>query len=404
MNYSIIGCGGTGLAIAINLTRDNSTTNLICIDSDQKKLSKVKRVLGAINSRVSIELKNIDARQSVLIEKAIFGSKVAINAASPQCNMSIMRACLNAEVNYIDLASNPFDYPGLEKGTTLDEQFALRNEFESKNLLAVTNTGYSPGFTDLVCKDFVSRQNVDSLKSVKIYFGEIIKASKLVCSWSPYTLMLEAVSPSTAYSNGKIIELGMNESLKKVEFPKPIGTLKVKTFNGHPELRTITEFLGVPVDYLEVGGGMFLNNLDLNDMIVVALSNQTKKSIKFEGDIFEILAKSFEPSDLFAENFKKGIIQDEIFCSIIQIEGLRSGKKISYKMLVQHDLKEVLKKMPEVSIATFVVSVVPSILTAMISKGDITQKGVIVPAQLENASSIIEHAKKSGLNVTEELK
>lgn len=402
MTFAIIGCGGTGLAIGIFLAKDKNTKKIVCVDLNVKRLERFQKIIMEVNTDVSLETHQLNAKTDSL-NNVIKNCTVAINSASPECNIPIMKACSDCNVNYIDLASNPFDYPGLDEGTTLNDQLKLNEKFKAKNLVAITNAGFSPGFTDILCKYFVAKNNIESIDSIKIYFGEIINAEKgkLVCSWSPYTLMLETISPPTIYSKGKIRELTLSESLKEVVFPEPIGKLKVKPFNGHPELKTISEFLGVPVGYLEVGGGMYLNNLDLNDIIVEALGQQVKKSLQFQGDVLERLAQSFEPSDLFAENYQKGLITDEIFCGLIEIVGRKKASRIKYTVKVMHDLKEVLKTTPGVSIATFVVSFVPGILALMLAKGKIHQKGVLVPAQLENSNEIIEQTKSKGLNISE---
>lgn len=404
MNFAIIGCGGAGLAIGILLAKDKNTKCLVCIDSDSKKLEKFQRILKKVNKGLLLKTHLMNAKTNML-KTVIKNCKVAINSASPECNLPIMNACLECNVNYIDLASNPFDYPGLEEGTTLDSQLKLDEKFKTKNLVAITNAGYSPGFTDVLCKSFVVKNDIESVDSIKIIFVEAIKAEKgrLFSTWSPYTLMLEAVFPPTVYSDGKIKELTMDESLKEIVFPEPVGKMKVKSFSGHPELKTITKFLGVPVKYLEVGGGMRLNNLYLNDIIVEALGKQVRKSIQFQGDIFKRLSQSFESPDLFAENFQKGVIQEEVFCGLIEIVGSKKKSKIKYTVKLRHDLADVLKQTPGVSLATYVVSFVPAILTLMLARGSIRQTGVLVPAQLENSVEIIKQTRSKGLNFSEEL-
>jgi len=315
-----------------------------------------------------------------------------------------MNACITTKTNYIDLASDPFRYSGIAEGTTLGEQLELYDMFYNSNLVAVTNTGFSPGFTDILCKNIIDKYELESVSSIKIYYGEMIKSKcdKLVVSWSPYILLLETISPPTVFRKNKIIELDINSSEQEIEFPKPIGKLKVRPFNGHPELETIPEFIDIPIDYIEIGGGINLNGSQLNDMIVEALSSRVKENLMFDGDILENLSKSFENPDDFYKNYKQNNIVDEELCCLFEIVGERNGRQIKYNAIIQHNLKDIIKKVPG-SVATFVVSLVPAVIADKIISDKIKERGVIVPAQITICSEIIDECKEMGLEIQEML-
>ncbi len=403
MKIALIGCGASGSVIAMQLAK-TGLKSIKLADVDILRANKLSNNLHSVNNKISVDEFRINATNKTEIDEVLYDVDVVINSASPRCNIPIMRACLDTNTNYIDLASDPFRYSGIVEETTLDEQLKLNNNFKKKDLVAITNAGFSPGFTDVLCRHVVDDNKLDLIEVVKIYIGERIEADKLVVSWSPYMLLLEFISPPTIFENGKIIEVDSQKNLRHIEFPKPIGKIEIRTANGHPELRTIPEFIDVPVKHLEVAGGVVLNNLELNDLIVEALSRKVRESVIFNGDILEILSSVFENPDEFAENYKKGVIKREDSCCMIEIKGRKKGKILNYRAVIQHDISEVIKKIPIASVPTFMISFVPAIIAKEIISGKIKERGVIAPATLSIASEIIRECKENGLNIKESVK
>ncbi|MBD3387467.1 MAG: hypothetical protein GF414_00840 [Candidatus Altiarchaeales archaeon] len=403
ISVAIVGCGASGSDIALQLSKTNLFSNLLLLDINPKRTKKLSKKLRSINKKISISTFRIDATNSDSLSKLLLDVDIVINASSPLCNLPIMEACLESGTHYLDLASDPFRYSGIEKGTTIDEQLELNDRFIQENLIAITNTGFSPGLTDIICKHVVNDYSLDSLISVKIHFAEVINSKKLVLSWSPYILLLEVISPPTVFSNGSINEISSQESSRQINFPEPIGKINIRIFNGHPELRTIPDFLDVPVKYIEIGGGMRLNDMQLNDIIVESLCNQIKKSVIVTGDLLSELSKHFESPDEFSDNYRKGIITKEVFTSIIEIKGKKSDKVLEYRAVIQQDLDEIFENIFG-SVATFMVSFVPAIIANEIKSGNINQTGVIAPAALDVASDILNKCKIQGLHIDESIK
>lgn len=402
MSIAIIGCGAVGSAITEQLVRRGIVHKIKLVDSDIKKVKRVLRNSNQINDKINYSSVQLNATKTKDIEEILKDMELVINAASPVCNIPIMTACLKSDTNYIDLASDPFEYPDIE-GTSFDDQLKLHNEFVNKNLLAVTNTGFSPGFTDLLSKHVINKNSLDSIEYIKIYLGEKIEASKFVVSWSPYIFLLESISPPTVYKNNKIITVDSEQSYRKVKLPPPIGKIKLTIFSGHPELRTIPKYIDIPIDYIEIGGGYQLNDMEFNDILIKALREKVSESTFFNGDIFEILSTSFENPDNFIDNYKQGIIKNEFSACIFELRGKKQNKTLDFRATIKHNLKEVFKKFSSGSVSSFMVSFVPVVIAEKIILGEITEKGVIAPAALSMASEIIEECKNMGLNLRESI-
>jgi len=403
MSIAIIGCGIVGSAISEQLIRRKVTNKIKLIDLDIKKTKKTYSYLKSLDKKIILEKYQANGIKKNDLANIIIDDDLVINAASPLCNIPIMTSCLKTDTNYIDLASDPFEYPDL-KGTSFSDQLKLHDSFKKKKLLAITNTGFAPGLTDLLSKNVVNEYLLDQIDYIKIYLAEKIISKKFVVSWSPYMFLLESISPPTVYINKKIETIETENSFRKIIFPKPIGNIKLTVFSGHPELKTIPFYLDIPIDYIEICGGYILNDMEFNEIIIKALRDKIGKSIIFNGDIFEILSTSFENPDEFINNYKTGNIKNEYAACIFKLKGKKGNKTFEYKAIMEHNLKDVYKIFCSGSVSSFMVSIIPAILAEKIINKKISQTGVIAPAGLKNVNEIIEECKKFGLSIKESNK
>jgi len=401
MGVGIIGCGASGSAIANLLNRRGNINFLSIFDVDKEKLSQLKRNLTSKNNSINIEINCINAENSKKLASKFDDIDVVINAATPNLNIPIMNACLMSNIHYIDLASDPFSYPGMDKSTTLDSQLKLDTNFVNKDLLALTNLGFSPGLTDIICKYFKQKYSIKNISSISINLAEYMNSDKLVASWSPYIMILGAVNPSTVFKDGKIKEIDTFNNVSQINFPPPIGKLSMRIVSGHPELRTIPENIGIPVDYLEVRGGAKFNNLEVHDIIVAALTKKIRDNIQFSGDVIKWLASAFEPPQKFEDNVKNGSVEDESFFSKIIIKGKNDEGEVKKEYLISCKLAQIMDISPLVGATTFSVSFVPSIVAEQIVSGDIKLTGVKTATNLKETEGIIKEIRKSGLNIRE---
>lgn len=396
MKFGIVGCGSAGTSITNQLIKNYDVGSFVFIDNNY---SRAERLLDIASQR-GVSSKASTTSQNKF-SKALCRCDVVINSASPILNTKLLRFCLSENSHYIDLASDPFKYPESPIGTTLDEQLAFDERFRDHKLTAITNAGYSPGFTDIYVKFVCEKYGFQKLDSVKIIFGEKIDSDLLTISWSPYVLMLETLSPPTVWSGGKICEIDENSSKHSYEFPLNFGKIDTYVFSGHPELRTITQYLGIPVDYLEVRGGMFLGKHGLSELICNALRKFTaKKRYLGKKDIFNCLAESFEPSSDFVHNYYSGKIKSEEFCSVIEMVGDAPKNKKKIKAVTYLSLEHTLKSDPNSSVGAYIVSFVPSVLANLLAKSKINQHGILVPAMLKNSSEIVSKCFSMGLPIT----
>lgn len=156
----IIGAGGVAGVVAHKCAQNDKVFTEICIASRTK--SKCDAIKDSIkNSQSIITTAQVDADVAENVVKLIkeFGPKVVINVALPYQDLSIMDACLETGVHYVDTANyEPPDVPKFE----YKWQWAYREKFEKAGLTALLGSGFDPGVT-----------GVFSAYAQKHYFDEI---------------------------------------------------------------------------------------------------------------------------------------------------------------------------------------------------------------------------------------
>ena len=399
MKITIVGCGGSGSAIAYLAIKLKNITQICIADSKESRVNKLRLALRKVNKKILITSTVIDATNKQFVEEITRGSKVVINSASPICNIPIMKACISNKSNYIDLASDPFEYPGIDKRTTFSEQLTLHDAFKKNNLVAIPNCGFSPGTTDIIVKNFIEETHVTKINAIIVHFGEKIIADKLIFSWSPYTVLLETLFPPTIYKNKSVSELPNVEGWKEIDFKEDVGKINLRIFSGHPELKTIPNYIALPINYIEIGGGMKLNNLQLPEIILDALSKRISKTTHIEGDLLNELSKEFDSPDNFVENHLAGHIENEYFCGVIHLTGELNNKTITYTYTIREDLKKTLKSFPVSSVGNLVVAFMPVAVIDLILTNKVELTGVITPINLKHPSKILNKIRSFGLNI-----
>ncbi|MEX1307204.1 MAG: saccharopine dehydrogenase family protein [Eubacteriales bacterium] len=156
----IIGAGGVAGVVAHKCAQNDSVFTEICIASRTK--SKCDAIKAAIkNSNSIITTAELDADVVANVVKLIqdFKPKVVINVALPYQDLSIMDACLETGMHYVDTANyEPPNVPKFE----YKWQWAYREKFKKSGLTALLGSGFDPGVT-----------GVFSAYAQKHYFDEI---------------------------------------------------------------------------------------------------------------------------------------------------------------------------------------------------------------------------------------
>ncbi len=156
----IIGAGGVAGVVAHKCCQNPEVFGEICIASRTlEKCDALKQKLDGGQTIVRTARVDADKVDEVITLIRDFKPEIVINVALPYQDLTIMDACLEMGVHYLDTANyEPPDVPKFEYSW----QWAYRKRFEEAGLTAILGCGFDPGVT-----------GVFSAHAMKHHFDEI---------------------------------------------------------------------------------------------------------------------------------------------------------------------------------------------------------------------------------------
>ena len=253
----VIGCGGVaGVAIA-KCGQNSSVFTELCIASRTKaKCDAVKEKLQPTTATV-ITTAQVDAdskEQLVELIKA-YQPDAVLNVALPYQDLTIMDACLECKVDYIDTANyepenidDPawravYDKRCKEEGFSAyfdySWQWAYKEKFAKAGIMGLLGTGFDPGVT-----------SVFSAYALKHYFDEIESIDILDCNggdhgypfatnFNPEINLREVSAPGSYWENGKWVEIPAMSIKREYDFPE-VG-MKDMYLLHHEEIESLAK-------------------------------------------------------------------------------------------------------------------------------------------------------------------
>ncbi len=157
----IIGCGGVASVTVAKCCQNSDVFSEIMIASRTKsKCDALKSKLEGTTKTI-IHTAKVDADKTTELVALIndFKPEVVINLALPYQDLTIMDACLETKVHYIDTANyEPLDTAKFE----YKWQWEYREKFEKAGIIGLLGSGFDPGVT-----------GVFSAYALKHHFDEI---------------------------------------------------------------------------------------------------------------------------------------------------------------------------------------------------------------------------------------
>jgi saccharopine dehydrogenase (NAD+, L-lysine-forming) len=162
----IIGAGGVGQVVAHKVSQNPETFSSAVLASRTK--SKCDAIAAQIAKRrdYPLETAQVDADNprelAELIRKV--KPKLVMNIALPYQDLSIMDACLETGVDYLDTAN--YEPPDTAK-FEYKWQWAYQDKFKNAGRMALLGSGFDPGVTNVFCA-YVQKHLLDEVHYVDI--------------------------------------------------------------------------------------------------------------------------------------------------------------------------------------------------------------------------------------------
>ena len=144
----IIGVGGVGTVVAHKVAQNKDVFSEIVIASRTK--SKCDALASELNKKYGVTVQT-DAVDADYVDQVValfrkHNPELVINVALPYQDLTIMDACLECGVNYLDTANyEPKDEAHFEYSW----QWAYKDRFEKAGLTAILGCGFDPGVSGI---------------------------------------------------------------------------------------------------------------------------------------------------------------------------------------------------------------------------------------------------------------
>lgn len=232
----IIGCGGVASVVIAKCCQHPDIYNEIMIASRTKSKCDALKERLQPTTKTIIHTAKVDADNVNELVKLMkeFKPSLCINVALPYQDLTIMDACLECKVDYLDTANyEPKDVAKFEYSW----QWAYKERFEKAGITAVLGCGFDPGVT-----------GVFSAYAQKHYFDEINYIDILDCNagdhgypfatnFNPEINIREVTAKGSYIEDGKWVETEPLEIKRVYNFPE-IGNKDMYLLH-HEELESL---------------------------------------------------------------------------------------------------------------------------------------------------------------------
>ena len=315
----IIGAGGVGRVTAFKCAQHPEIFSEILLASRTKR--KCDQIAADIGGG-RVQTAQVDADNVpelvALIER--FRPDLVLHVALPYQDLTIMEACLQTGVNYLDTANyEPKDEAKFE----YKWQWALHDKFKERGIMALLGCGFDPGVTSIFTA-YAAKHHFDEIHYLDIVdcnAGDHGKA--FATNFNPEINIREVTQKGKYWKDGQWVETEPHEISAMLTYPD-IGPKKSYLI-FHEELESLVKNFPTlkQARFWMTFGDEYLTHLRVIQNIGMA----GIEPVKFQGQ--DIVPLEFlkavlpDPGDL-GENYTG---QTSIGC---RIRGIKDGKERTY--------------------------------------------------------------------------
>jgi saccharopine dehydrogenase (NAD+, L-lysine forming) len=319
----IIGAGGVGNVVVKKCAMNPDVFSEVVLASRTlRKCEAIAKECADINLPTKVETHQVDADsvpELVALIKKVQPFMI-INVALPYQDLTIMDACLETGIHYMDTANyEPKDVAKFEYSW----QWAYKARFEKAGLMALLGCGFDPGVTQ-VYTAYANKHHFDEMHYLDIIdcnAGDHGKA--FATNFNPEINIREITQPGKYWENGMWKEIEAMSIHKPINYPG-IGP-KESYVLYHEELESLVKNFPTlkRARFWMTFGQQYITHLNVLENVGMT----SIKPIKFQG--MDIVPLEFlkavlpEPGSLGA-NYTG---ETSIGC---QIKGIKDGKDKTY--------------------------------------------------------------------------
>lgn len=230
----IIGAGGVGGVVTHKCVQVPEVFSEIVLAS--RTLEKCERLRDQISRPIEIARVDADdARELVQLIRR-FSPDLVINVALPYQDLTIMDACLETGVDYLDTANYE---PPDEARFCYKWQWDYQDRFRERGIMALLGCGFDPGVTNIFCA-YAQKHHFDEIHTIDIMdcnAGD--HGHPFATNFNPEINIREVTARGKYYENGQWVETEPLAIHRTFDFPE-IGPREMYLMY-HEELESLAK-------------------------------------------------------------------------------------------------------------------------------------------------------------------
>ncbi len=389
----IIGAGGVGSVVAHKCALNAGVFSDIMLASRTK--SKCDRIAAEVAQMHGVTIRTAQVDADIVAELVMlikqFGPALVINVALPYQDLTIMDACLETGVHYMDTANyEPKDVAKFE----YHWQWAYKERFEQAGLMALLGCGFDPGATQ-VFTAYANKHQFDEMHYLDIIdcnAGDHGKA--FATNFNPEINIREITQAGRYWENGAWVEIPAMSIHKPIDYPG-IGA-KESYVLYHEELESLVKNFPTlkRARFWMTFGQAYLTHLEVLQNVGMTRIDP----VRFQGmDVvpLEFLKAVLPAPESLGENYTG---QTSIGC---QIKGVKDGQAKTYYIWNNCDHAKTYQEVHGQAVSY--TTGVPAMIGAMLMLTGIWMKPGVWNCEELDPDPFIEQMNKQGLPVQEQV-
>lgn len=232
----IIGAGGVGSVVAQKCAKAPAVFSGIALAS--RTLGKCEQIRRLVDR--PMEIFPVDADETGQVVELIrrVSPDLIVNVALPYQDLSIMEACLETGVDYLDTANYE---PPDEARFCYRWQWDYKDRFRKKGIMALLGCGFDPGVTNVFCAHALKHHfdEIDEIDIMDCNAGD--HGRPFATNFNPEINIREVTQRGKYYENGKWFETEPLSVSEVFDFPQ-IGPRRMYLMY-HEEMESLVEHI-----------------------------------------------------------------------------------------------------------------------------------------------------------------
>lgn len=231
----IIGAGGVGGVVTHKCAQVPEVfTEIILASRTKEKCDAIAAQLDRPIKTAQVDADNVPELTALLEQEK---PELVINVALPYQDLTIMDACLNAGVHYMDTANyEPKETAKFE----YKWQWEYQDKFKEAGLMALLGSGFDPGatnvFTAYLAKHYFDE--IQELDIVDVNGGD--HGHPFATNFNPEINIREVTAECRHWENGEFVTTAPMSESQPFECPENVGTYNIYRMY-HEELESLSK-------------------------------------------------------------------------------------------------------------------------------------------------------------------